>query len=60
MECGYQKESEFVLLLKTMPFLEEKVRDFISNQHPYEVPCIMCWNVEVNDSYGKWMLTNIE
>ena len=59
-EGAMQQESEYVLILKTVPSLEEKVRDFISNQHPYEVPCIMCWNVEVNETYGKWILTNVE
>ncbi|MBP7238775.1 MAG: divalent cation tolerance protein CutA, partial [Saprospiraceae bacterium] len=28
---------------------------FIVENHPYDVPCIMSWSAEVNESYGKWM-----
>ncbi len=54
-EGSMQNENEFVLVLKTIPFLKDALQDFLSKNHPYEVPCIINWNVEVNDAYGKWM-----
>ena len=59
-EGSIQNEGENVLLLKTIPSLTFKLRDFFSEHHPYEVPCIMNWNVEVNEEYGKWIRKNVE
>jgi periplasmic divalent cation tolerance protein len=50
-----QQDDESVLLLKTISILREKLSDFIAANHPYEVPCIMHWEVEVNEAYGKWI-----
>jgi len=50
-----QKDEEFVLILKTTPALKEQLRHFISRIHPYEVPCILSWNVEVNEEYLNWI-----
>ena len=55
-----EKENEFVLILKTIPSLTDSLRIFIEGNHPYEIPCILSWNAEVNDSYGKWMLAELE
>lgn len=54
-----QTEHEFVLVLKTLPFLQDKVEEFISSHHSYEVPCIMSWLAEVNESYGMWIKNNV-
>ncbi|MEP6793973.1 MAG: divalent-cation tolerance protein CutA [Saprospiraceae bacterium] len=54
-----QSENEFVLMLKTLPSLKDKVTEFISSQHSYEVPCILSWHVEVNESYGMWIMENV-
>jgi periplasmic divalent cation tolerance protein len=58
-ENSINHEGEFVLILKTIPFLEKMVRDFFSEHHPYDVPCIMSWEVEVNSSYGEWIMKNV-
>ncbi|MBP7238776.1 MAG: divalent-cation tolerance protein CutA [Saprospiraceae bacterium] len=50
-----EKENEFVLVLKTIHSLTDSLRSFIVENHPYDVPCIMSWSAEVNESYGKWM-----
>ena len=54
-----QNEEEVVLVLKTIPDLKESLREFISRNHHYEVPCIISWDVEVNESYGKWIKENV-
>ena len=58
-ENSLNHEGEFVLMLKTIPFLEKMVREFFSEHHPYDVPCIMSWEVDVNDSYGEWIMKNV-
>lgn len=54
-----QSEDECVLILKTIPFLKNDLTTFIISRHPYEVPCIINWNVEVNDNYGDWIKQNV-
>jgi periplasmic divalent cation tolerance protein len=53
-----QEENEFILILKTTPSCASSLRSFISEKHGYEVPCIVSWEVEVNDAYGKWVEEN--
>lgn len=55
-----QEENEHILILKTIPALKEILTEFISSVHQYEVPCIMNWDVEVNESYGDWIRKNVE
>ncbi|HZV71605.1 MAG TPA: divalent-cation tolerance protein CutA [Saprospiraceae bacterium] len=54
-----QNENEFVLMLKTMPYLKNRLMDFISQHHSYENPCILSWNCEVNKEYAMWMMENV-
>lgn len=54
-----QTEQESILLLKTIPALKEKIQSFIAALHPYEIPAILSWSAEVNESYGVWMLEQI-
>jgi len=58
-EGAVQDESEFVLILKTITTLNEKLSNFIRENHPYEIPCIMNWIVEVNQEYGEWVERNV-
>lgn len=50
-----QNESEFILLLKTLPTHKATLREWIISAHTYEVPCIISWEVDVNDEYGLWI-----
>lgn len=54
-----QNENEYVLLLKTLPEIKDKLSDFIQQHHPYEIPCIIHWDVDVNESYRTWIENNI-
>lgn len=56
---GIQKESEYILILKTVIRLKENLTSFIRENHPYEIPCILNWNVEVNYEYGEWIERNV-
>lgn len=50
-----QHEKECVLLLKTLPSHKQSLQEWISITHSYEVPCIISWEVQVNDAYGSWI-----
>ena len=54
-----QTETESVLILKTSNLLDEKLSAFIRENHPYELPCIMRWKVDVNREYGEWIERNV-
>lgn len=58
-EKKLHEEDEYVLILKTLPVLKDELRMFIAKHHPYEIPCIISWNVDVNESYGSWIQENI-
>ncbi|MGB4850641.1 MAG: divalent-cation tolerance protein CutA [Saprospiraceae bacterium] len=58
-EGAIQNENEFVLILKTIPSLKNQLTSFITSHHSYEVPCILNWIVEVNESYGLWIKENV-
>lgn len=54
-----QHEEEFVLVLKTLPEKKSALQNFINGNHPYEVPCIISWDVDVNEGYAKWVAANV-
>ena len=55
-EGAMQHDSEVVLLLKTIPSLKKQLQAFILDHHPYDVPCVMQWDVDVNDAYATWII----
>lgn len=48
-------DNEIVSLLKTRVENWEKVKSFVEQNHPYEIPCIIKKEVEANDEYVKWI-----
>ena len=50
-----QNDSEVILLLKTSNHKQGALRTFLENTHSYDVPAVLSWEAEVNDSYGKWI-----
>ena len=49
------KEDEVVALFKTIPLLWNSLKKRIEEVHPYEVPCILKIEAEVNQSYFNWI-----
>lgn len=49
------KEGEWVAIFKTRSSLREKVWECIRELHPYDVPCMVYWEVEANPAYGQWV-----
>ena len=55
-ENDVQKESEHLLLIKTLPEKFDELRDFIQSNHSYEVPEIVSLPAEkVSESYLGWI-----
>lgn len=48
-------ENEYIAIMKTLPEKAEKLTARITSLHPYEVPAILHWQVEANESYYKWV-----
>jgi len=56
-----QKEGEYLLLIKTLPEKWEEVRDFITANHPYEVPEIVAIDAaRVSEPYLDWLTSALE
>ncbi len=55
-----QQESEWVSIVKTIPENWISLKNEIENIHPYEVPCIMKFEVEANESYENWIRKSVE
>jgi periplasmic divalent cation tolerance protein len=54
------KEDEFQLLIKTVEYLEQKVYDYIRDNHSYEVPEIITLKLNnIDNIYSKWLNSSI-
>ena len=56
-EGKIQNETEFVSILKTFPEVKDKTIMRIRQLHEYEVPCILSFEVHVNEEYKNWLLS---
>ncbi|GAB4492328.1 MAG: divalent-cation tolerance protein CutA [Saprospiraceae bacterium] len=55
-----QHEGEWVSILKTRLELEQKLETEIQKIHPYEVPCILRYEVRANEAYEKWIISETD
>ena len=53
------KESEWVAIVKTTSNNWQKLKDKVTEIHPYDVPCIMKFEVEANEAYEKWIRESV-
>ena len=55
-EGEVQKDAEFLLLVKTLPEKWDELKEFIVQNHSYEVPEIISFASEhVSERYGQWL-----
>jgi periplasmic divalent cation tolerance protein len=54
-ESQQQDDQEVVTLLKTNQENVEQLEQYISNNHPYEVPAILRINASANQDYETWL-----
>ena len=50
-----QEEKEWVSLLKTTKERWPVLEQLLLNIHPYDVPCLMHWEVSANAAYEQWI-----
>ncbi len=50
-----ENSNEIVTIVKTKKEKWKKVKSEVKKIHPYEVPCIMKFNVESNKEYESWI-----
>ena len=53
-----ENDDEWVSIVKTRTENWDRVQDTVKKIHPYEVPCIMKWEVEANAAYEQWICEN--
>jgi len=51
-----EESDEFVGVFKTTKKSWSRLKRRIKETHPYEVPCILKFEVEVNREYYQWMI----
>jgi periplasmic divalent cation tolerance protein len=52
---AFNNDQEWSLLLKTTSTAAPQLAQALALAHPYEVPCIAQWPVQVNAAYAKWV-----
>ncbi len=53
-------DDECVLIAKTSEKNFAKVRSEVEKVHPFEVPCIIRIDAQVNDKYFQWLMKGTE
>lgn len=53
------KNAESLLLIKTFNENVEPIMEYLEKVHPYEIPLIGHYNMNVNDKYFSWMKEQI-
>lgn len=54
-EGAKENSDEIVTILKTVPEKWDELKAEVEKVHPYDVPCIMKLDVEVNEEYEDWV-----
>lgn len=49
-------DAELAAILKSTPDKLNQIIDFLKSNHPYEIPCILHWEVEGNTAYYDWVV----
>jgi len=55
-----EKANETVLILKSLKKKKKQIEKYLLKNHPYEVPCIISSNVDVNATYYKWVKASLD
>jgi len=54
------KESEWVAVMKTLDHLTFSAESKIIELHPYDIPAVIHWLAECNESYLAWMKEQLD
>jgi periplasmic divalent cation tolerance protein len=50
-----ESSNEVQLLFKTSVARSDELQRFVTEQHPYETPEILVWQVDASPDYGQWV-----
>jgi periplasmic divalent cation tolerance protein len=50
-----ESSNEMQLLFKTSVARSHELQRFVTDQHPYETPEILVWQVDASPGYGQWV-----
>lgn len=53
-------EGEYVVLAKSIPELWDALVEEVNRNHPYELPCLMRFDVTANEAYEHWIRKEVE
>ena len=59
-KSALQSENEWVTIVKTIPENWVALKKEVEAIHPYDVPCIMKFDVEANEAYENWIKESVE
>ena len=54
-EKTFQKEDEYIAIMKTSINCTSKVMEWIEKNHPYSLPAIIQWEAMANERYVEWI-----
>ncbi len=54
-DAAVQHEGEWVSVLKTSSEREADLENALRATHPYQVPCLMRFEVRANEDYERWI-----
>lgn len=55
-----QNDNEWIAVMKTSLPMVDRVVASISESHPYEVPAILRWEVDANETYAAWVQSQVQ
>lgn len=59
-ENRIENAKEYVLICKTLGSKYAKIKEEISAIHPYSVPCIAKFDVELNKKFALWLRNELK
>lgn len=58
-ENNIQEEVEYVLWTKSDRNKKDEIMNFIKQNHSYEVPCVVSFNMDSIPEYANWIQTEL-
>lgn len=52
-------DKETILILKTLKKKKKTIESYLLKHHPYELPCIINYSVNVNENYLDWVKSTL-
>jgi periplasmic divalent cation tolerance protein len=53
-------DPEWIVIFKTTVSHKADLLNRLETLHSYDVPCILQWDADANDAYGKWVAEQVD